>query len=546
MSSKDVPFVRTRLSMLMFLTFFLWGSWGVAITGLADSLGFQGWQIGLLGAVPAIGAMISPLFVGLIADRFFPAQRVLSVLHLFGGICLIIAGFQNSFPGLMTLMMLNGLFFMPTIALANSVAFTHIPDPDKFPRIAVLGTIGWIAAVLFASVFLGGASQPYFLFQAGAAGIVLAFYSWTLPNTPPKGAEAGGDVFGLSAVKLLKENSFLIFIICVFLVSIPACGYFFTLQVPMLMQRGYPSPLALTSLNQFAEIIFMFSMPWFVAIFGLKRVVAIGMLAWAVRYLFFACPDFSAALFGLVLHGFCYSFFYVGAYMYVDKRAPAELKSSAQSLLTFLLLGVGFFVGSMGAGQMMQRNKAKVPDMAVALGDAAAEDEERPLPPWNDPNAATSVWRFLDLNSTVKQLLGKAEEAEVIPDMSSEIDANEDGNITMDEVRAMSSEGVTLGKDKFTRDEMVAVFKKIASVDAEGEVAEDDISLTRKDWLSAQSCDWWPIWIWPSIGVFIVLAIFVFAFRGDPKKDEAGKDGDEAPGGAGEDSPGDDGATSSE
>ena len=107
MSSKDVPFVRTRLSMLMFLTFFLWGSWGVAITGLADSLGFQGWQIGLLGAVPAIGAMISPLFVGLIADRFFPAQRVLSVLHLFGGICLIIAGFQNSFPGLMTLMMLN-------------------------------------------------------------------------------------------------------------------------------------------------------------------------------------------------------------------------------------------------------------------------------------------------------------------------------------------------------------------------------------------------------------------------------------------------------
>ena len=361
MSREHPPLVRTRLSILMFLTFFLWGSWGVAITGLADSLGFQGWQIGLLGAVPAIGAMISPLFVGLIADRFYPAERVLGVLHLLGAICLILAGFQSEFPGLMTLMMLNGLFFMPTIALANSVAFTHIPDPDKFPRVAVLGTVGWIAAVLFAAVFLGGASQPYFLLQGGAAGIVLALYCFTLPHTPPKGAEAGGQVFGLGAMKLLKEKSFLILIVCVFLVSIPAFGYFFTLQVPMLMQRGYPSPLALTSLNQFAEIVFMFSMPWFVATIGLKRVVAIGMLAWPVRYLFFASPDFSAALVGLILHGFCYSFFYVGAYMYVDKRAPAELKSSAQSLLTFLLLGVGFFC----------RQHECRPDDAEVLGASA-------------------------------------------------------------------------------------------------------------------------------------------------------------------------------
>jgi nucleoside transporter len=519
MSSEHPPLVRTRLSILMFLTFFLWGSWGVAITGLADSLGFKGWQIGLLGAVPAIGAMISPLFVGLIADRFFAAQRVLGVLHLLGGVCLVIAGFQREFPGLMVLMMLNGLFFMPTIALANSVAFTHIPDPDKFPRIAVLGTIGWIVAVLFASVFLGGASKPYFLFQAGAAGIILAFYCLTLPHTPPKGAEAGGDVFGLSAVKLLKESSFLIFIVCVFLVSIPACGYFFTLQVPMLMQRGYPSPLALTSLNQFAEIIFMFSMPWFVATIGLKRVVAIGMAAWGVRYLFFACPDFYAALLGLVLHGFCYSFFYVGAYMYVDKRAPAELKSSAQSLVTFLLLGVGFFVGSMSAGQMMQRFSAPVPNMAVVLG-AEEADEKRPLPPWNDPEAATSAWRFLDYTGLVKSLLGDETDPVAIPDMASELDADGDGTITIAEIQAIPEEGVKLGNATYTRDEMVAIFEKIAAIDGSVEVPASDIALTRKDWLAAQSCNWWPIWIWPSIGVFVILVLFYVGFRDKPTEEK--------------------------
>ena len=327
MSSQHPPLVRTRLSIMMFLEFFLWGGWGVAITGYAASLGFTGGQIGWLGAVTAIGAIISPLFVGLIADRYFAAQRILFVLHLLGGACLIAAGFQKTFPGLMALMMLNGLFFMPTIALVNSVGFRHIPNPDMFPRIAVLGTVGWIMAVLLASVFLGGATKPNFLFQSGVAGIVLAFYCLTLPHTPPKGKAAGGDVFGLGALSLLKESSLLIFTVCVFVVSLVACGYFFTLQVPMLQQRGYPSPLALTSLNQFSELIFMFSMPWFVSRLGLKRVVALGMLAWGLRYLCFACPDFSAALIGLVLHGFCYSFFYVGSYMYFDQRAPAELKS---------------------------------------------------------------------------------------------------------------------------------------------------------------------------------------------------------------------------
>jgi len=506
MESTHPPLVRTRLSALMFLEFFTWGSWGVAITGYAENLGFGGTQIGWLGSVAAIGAIISPLFVGLIADRFFAAQKVLSVLHVLGAACLIGAGFAQEFLPLMILMLLNGMMFMPTIALANSVAFRHLPDPDRFPRIAVLGTIGWIVAVLVPSVFLGGAKEPNFLFQAGVGGIVLALYAWTLPNTPPKGAEAGGDVFGLSALKLLKDPVFLVFVLSVFLFSIPACGYFFTLMVPMLQQRGYPSPLALTSLNQFAEIIFMFSMPWFVARLGLKRVLLIGMVAWAVRYLFFAWADsstagFSMALVGLILHGFCYSFFYVGAYMWIDRRAPAELKSSAQSLVAFLLLGVGYFAGAQGAGAMLEQFPAKVgnapPRTVVEISDTRAPDEamphrvlvkqtkedapaetvislddgavkvtekKNPLPRWDDPKTKTSAWRYLDLSTAVKELIqtkeekAKAEEENLVA-LLAQLDADSDGTISPAEVDTVGDSGVSVDGLVYTKDEITEQFK---------------------------------------------------------------------------------------
>lgn len=517
MSSQHPPLVRTRLSIMMSLEFFVWGGWGMAITGYAaQQLGFTGGQIGWLGAVTAIGAIISPLFVGLIADRYFAAQRILFVLHLLGGVCLLAAGYQKTFPGLMALMMLNGLFFMPTIALVNSVGFRHIPNPDKFPRIAMLGTVGWIAAVLLASVFLGGASKPNFLFQSGVAGIVLAFYCLTLPHTPPKG-QAAGDVFGLGAISLLKDSSMLIFTACVFVVSLVACGYFFTLQVPMLQQRGYPSPLALTSLNQFSEFVFMFSMPWFVSRLGLKRVVALGMLAWGLRYLFFSCPDFSAAVVGLILHGFCYSFFYVGSYMYFDQRAPVELKSGAQSLVTFLLVGVGMFLGSKGGGQMMELFPAAVPNMAAALGDTSGKDT-RPLPPWEDPDAATSAWRYLDLSGTVAGLLhGEQEKEAAPPDMGSTFDTNRDGKITLGEIEAKSESTFEFGKQPYQRKELVTALNKIAD---NAKVEPDQIGVTRKQWLAAQSCDWQPIWLYPGLGALVVLVIFLLAFKPPQKAAE--------------------------
>ncbi len=523
MSSKHPPLVRTRLSIMMFLEFFVWGGWGIAITGYAQSLGFPGWQIGLLGSIPAIGAIISPLFVGLIADRFFPAQRVLAALHFLGGVCLIAAGFQTKFELLLLFMLLNGAFFMPTIALVNSVGFQHIPDPDKFPRIAVLGTIGWIMALLVASVLLGGMTTPNFLYQSGIAGIIMALYCLTLPHTPPKGAEAGKDVFGLSALRLLKDPSFLIFVTCVFLVSIPACGYFFTLQAPMLQQRGYPVPLALSTLNQISEIVFMFSMPLFVAWLGLKRVIMIGMTAWAVRYLLFTRPEFGIAVVALLLHGFCYSFFYVGSYMYIDRRAPAELKSSAQSLLTFLLIGVGWLIGGNAAGYMMEVNPAAIPNMGAVLGT----EDPRPLPKWVDPTVAQSAWRYLDLSDTVKSLIYGEEKKPKPPDFAAQVDLDKDGSITLAELKkAVPPEGIVVGGSKYSKEELILLFKRVAKELGKDGVPEDQITLTRKDWLAVQSCNWKPIWLYPAIFIFVFIVVFGLAFREKPRlsEEEAGKE----------------------
>ncbi|MEE8450428.1 MAG: MFS transporter [Thermoguttaceae bacterium] len=526
MESTHPPFVRTRLSIMMFLEFFVWGSWGFAITGYAlNTLKFDGSQVGWLGAIPAIGAIVSPLFVGMIADKYFPAQRVLGVLHLAGGACLIAAGFQTSFWPLITLMMINGLFFMPSIALVNSVAFTHIPDADKFPRIAVFGTLGWIAAVVIASVALGGASTPNFLYLAGVGAIVLALYCQTLPNTPPKGAESGGDAFGLGALKLMKDPSFLIFIVCVFLFSIPACGFFFTLAVPMLQQRGYPSPLALTTLNQLAELVFMFTMPLFVVKLGLKRVLLIGMAAWAIRYLCFACPEFSMAIVGLLLHGFCYSFFYVGAYMYVDKKAPEDMKASAQSLLSFLLLGVGWLVGGLLAGNLMEAYKPEVSAMAAIYVEKAQPVTDAKLPRWDDPDAATSAWRYLDLSATVGNLIspkGEAEEEPAAKDLAQQLDTDEDRVITTAEIKAFPHELIDVDGYLYSQEDLIAVFKQIAALEkAEGdETADDAVSLTQDQWLKAQSCDWGPIWLYPSIFLFVILGLFAVAFRDKPTKEE--------------------------
>ena len=354
----------------------------------------------------------------------------------------------------------------------------------------------------------------------------MALYCLTLPHTPPKGAGAsGGDVFGLGAVKLLKDPSFLVFTLCAFLVTVPT-SVFFVATVPMLQERGYPAPLALMTLNQFSEIVFMFTMPLFVVWLGLKRVLAVGMLAWATRYLCFAVASFPLAILGLILHGFCYSFVFVGAYMYVDRRAPAELKASAQSLIAFLMLGVGSFLGCQFGGRMMDFYGPPIGGMpAVEVAqvvedgtkrESRVEKADAPLPRWEDPAAAQSAWRYLDLSSTVNRLVtGKETPPE--PDLGQAVDADRDGTITLAELQAIPDSGLRLGNRIYARGALIKTCHEVAvlkeSDTMAGDVRDADIRITRADWLAAQSHDWTRFWMWPAGAALAVCALFLLAFR---------------------------------
>jgi len=363
MTEQKPGFIYPRLCIAYFLEFAIWGSWAISLAAYAGGvLKFPGPQIGWLYAAFPIGAVISPLFISPIADRYFAAQKVISVLHLLGAACLIIAGIlcgagKATFPILMALMLLQGICFAPTLALVNTVVFKNMPSPTMGPYVFMFGTIGWICVNLITAFFLKGADTPGFFFVAGVCSILLALYALTLPNTPPKGAPAPGekaDALGLGALVMLKDPGFLIFAVLVFLASIPACNYFFPAVGTFLTERGYPAPIALATLNQVSEIALMAALPFAIGRFGLKNVILNGMGAWSVRYFFFAQPHFVLTILGMLLHGFCYSFLYVAAYMYAERKAPPSLKASAQGLMVFLMIGVGQVLGSLSYGFMFK------------------------------------------------------------------------------------------------------------------------------------------------------------------------------------------------
>ena len=508
---------RFRLSVMMFLQYFVWGAWGVSAGGyLGTTLGFTAWQISRIYLTTAIGAMIAPLFVGYIADRFFSTERILASLHMIGAILLFLAGSQTAFAPLMTLMVLYGICYMPTLALSNSVSFRNIGDPEaEFPRIRVWGTIGWIVAGLIVGILLGGTERTFFYLAAGAS-VALAVCCLALPHTPPKGKEeAGGDVLGFGAIGLLKESSFAIFVLASFLICIPLAAYY-NLANLFLVETDRPAPTALQTVGQISEVVFMAAMPFFIVRLGIKNMLLIGMLAWVARYLCFSTPSFALVFIGLVLHGVCYDFFFVASQIYVDKKAPRDLRASAQSFIAFVTLGVGMYVGAEFSGFIGER----YPALAVEATDAVGETiTDAPLPVWAAQDDDDSLLRYLDVSTWVRSMIWPEEVSDQTrEDFFATNDANGDGRLQRDEIPDVWIEVID-PEDPSKNVE----YSGEALRGAFDQIAEEEQSISRAQWRAAQGHRWNRIWLWPALMAAGTCLLFWLGFH-DKVADERRED----------------------
>jgi len=351
--------VRLKLSVLMFLQYFVWGAWSVTLgTWLGQTLGFSGEQIGLVAGTTALAAMISPFFVGMVADRFMATERILAILHVAGGLILLLGAAQTQFGLFYTVLLAYALCYMPTLALSNSLSFRQMKDPAReFPSIRVLGTIGWIVAGLFIGT-LGFEATAIPMQIAAGGSIALGLFCLVLPHTPPQGTRRATlrDVLGLDALKLLRERSFAVFVLGSFLVCIPL-QFYYAFANPFLNEIDVNNAAGKMTLGQMSEIGFMLVMPWFFKRLGVKYMLLVGMAAWTTRYLLFAFGNANTQMWmlyaGILLHGVCYDFFFVTGQIYVDRRAPADLRAAAQGLLTFVTWGVGMFIGAWASGRVV-------------------------------------------------------------------------------------------------------------------------------------------------------------------------------------------------
>ena len=373
MTTQGVSFIKSRLAAMMFLEYVIWGAWYVTLTTyLTQTLNFSGTQAGTVFGTTALASLLSPFFVGLIADRFFATERVMATLYIAAAVCMYLVTQVSSFPAVYGLMLAFCLLYFPTIALTNSIAMKHVQDPGRdFPPIRTMGTLGWIAinnVVGFLRVEAG--TTPFLL--GATFCVVMAVYSlMALPHTPPPGKGRRvtlGSILGLDALVLLKQRDFAVYLVASVLACIPLTFYY-SFTNAYLNDVGVVNAAGKMTLGQASEVIMLLLMPVFFRIWSVRTILLLGLASWAVRYVLLAYgnPGDGMWMFylAILLHGVCFDFFFVTGFLYANQVAPPELRSTAQGLITLATYGLGMLIGSLLSGGVLDYFSTTGADGAV-------------------------------------------------------------------------------------------------------------------------------------------------------------------------------------